>query len=791
MGAVIPADAPVLLIGVVSAAVLLSVIVSAIVIGVSRRRRREAQELVLLLEEMRSGRVRKRLDLDSRSPFAAIAESANRLGQDLGIRWSRAEAASEGFLALQAAARGYAVIATDADGDIRSLSPTAVPLFGWEEDAVVGRNASLLFDESSWKELLPKLARKSLRERGVDTRAVMARHDGTKFPARLHIRVLRGHGEDAAGFLVVVQDVTEQVRVETDLRGAERRARSILDGLPGGVALVERGALVFANPAMRSLLSIAEMEVAGFPLHTRIATTSVLVVQDALMRIASGRETSTTEANVTLVDASGRPGPEVRFVGVASTNDGRPAVLILFRDVTLERRLVRTLGAEKARLDAVLDAWRDAVAVVEDEGAGPRVRVANRAFVDLFGLARADVSGVTEAELVARLRRGSEGNAAADALAEADAGPAERAVDGEARALELRALPLARAGGGVALKMLVVRDVTHERRQLRAQADDAALWRARHEDAVASQATLQALHDELAAKRDEADSLNSELKTLDSMKSDLLANVSHELQTPLVSIRGYTEMILKGRLGAINDEQKKGLTLALKNIDRLIAMIDNLLAFARSDRETGSLALTSFPLDGLLDEALALLSPRVDEKSLRVTRQIDDGALRIRADRDKILQVFLNVLGNAVKFNKDRGSIDVAVRRGKPGFAVVQVADTGVGIPKEDLEKVFDRFYRAGEAGARNEGSGIGLSIVRNILRLHGCVIQASSEPGEGTVLSFTLPLAGEDAGTPRVVSPVDAPSIATEPILPPAPRREAAPRADAGRPRLRIIRRR
>ena len=85
--------------------------------------------------------------------------------------------------------------------------------------------------------------------------------------------------------------------------------------------------------------------------------------------------------------------------------------------------------------------------------------------------------------------------------------------------------------------------------------------------------------------------MNAELRTLDGMKSDLLANVSHELQTPLVSVRGYTEMILKERLGSINDEQRKGLTLSLKNIDRLIAMIDNLLAFARTDREPGELTI--------------------------------------------------------------------------------------------------------------------------------------------------------------------------------------------------------
>jgi signal transduction histidine kinase len=260
-----------------------------------------------------------------------------------------------------------------------------------------------------------------------------------------------------------------------------------------------------------------------------------------------------------------------------------------------------------------------------------------------------------------------------------------------------------------------------------------------------------------------------------------------------VSIRGYTEMILKGRLGAINDEQKKGLSLSLKNIDRLIAMIDNLLAFARTDRETGPLKLTTFPLLPLVDEALAVLAPRIEAKRLSVTRTFDDQALAVRADRDKAVQVFLNLLGNAVKFNRDGGSIEIVARLGKPGYAVVQIKDTGVGIEKDDLEKVFDRFYQApGGASLPTEGSGIGLAIVRNILRLHGCVIHATSEPGQGTIFSFTLPVAGERSQTGDVAPapPLDSIPPAPAPPARPEAKHESQPKIPIERHGLRIIRR-
>jgi PAS domain S-box-containing protein len=791
VGAVILSDLPVTIVLVVSVVLLTASLTVAIVVALSRRRQKDAQEIVLLLEEMRSGRVRTRLDLDARSPFASIAESANRLGQDLGVKWSRAENASEAFHALQDAARGYAVIATDADGDLRSLSQGAGQLFGWEEDAVVGRNASLLFDPASWKDLLPKLARKSLRERGVETRAVMTRQDGKHFDARLFVRVLRGHGDESAGFLLVVQDVSLQVKLETEARATESLSRGILEDLPAGVALLEGGRIVYANPTVRTLLELPEAEVKGFALRERVATSHVLLVQDALAKLEAGAGGATLDAIVTIRDAAGRAAREVRFAGVAHTHEGRPAVLVVLRDETAQRRLVRTLAAEEARLSAVLDAWDDAVLLVEEDASGARVRLANRAFVSLFSLTRGEVAGVAEGDLLRALRgRGDEGVAAAACLAASSGGPAHDMVATAARSLTLWAAPLSESGGSLRLRMLAVRDVTAAQEAKRAQGEEAEQWRRRHETVVASYASLAALHDELSARRQEAERLNAELRTLDGMKSDLLANVSHELQTPLVSVRGYTEMILKERLGAINDEQKKGLSLSLKNIDRLIAMIDNLLAFARVDRESGEMKISAFPVAGVVDEALAVLKEKIEAKGLRVTRNVDDPALTVRADRDKILQVFLNLIGNAVKFSRERGSIEVGAVRGKPGFVLVQVCDTGVGIAKEDLERVFDRFYQAGDgANRQKEGTGIGLAIVRNILQLHGCVVHATSEPGEGTVVSFTLPLAKERTQAQAVPAPTPAPD---PPATPPPPAAPSAPArtGEVERPRLRIIRR-
>ncbi len=238
----------------------------------------------------------------------------------------------------------------------------------------------------------------------------------------------------------------------------------------------------------------------------------------------------------------------------------------------------------------------------------------------------------------------------------------------------------------------------------------------------------------LAQRNEQLEKLNAELKSLDEMKSNLLANVSHELHTPLVSIKGYTEMILKRRLGPLTPEQERGLSVALKNIDRLVEMIDNLLSFSRMEKGDTQLHLEDVE--------------RIKKKKIAVTTEYETDDLMVRGDRIKMGQVLINLLTNAVKFNQEGGRITIRARKGPRGFLEVEVADTGIGIPAEEQGKIFERFYQVdGSPRRKYEGTGIGLSIVRDILRLHGCAIRVGSEPGQGTVFTFTLPLARVQAG--------------------------------------------
>jgi PAS domain S-box-containing protein len=788
-------DPSLVLVLLVSVGVLLAAL-AALAAWTLRTRRRAAQEVRLLvqaLEELRSGRTRAgRPELAQASPLGLVADAVQRLGHEWHARLSEAETASARWAALGEATWDTAIVTTDTDGDIQSFSTGASRLLGWEPDEVLARPAAVLFKEESYKDLLPMLARDTLRRQGVTARSTLARRDGTSFPAEVSVRMIGGSAAHPAGFLLLARDISAQVRMEHELRDSEQRYRGLVEGLSEGVLIVRGGEVAYANPAAHALTGIPARALAGTPWRDRVATADVLVVQDTLQAVEDGR-IEEQELTCRLIGAGRAVRAEVRLRAKRVDLAEGPAVLLLVRDETAERAVERELRRNEARLDAVIEATSDGILVLSEDGAGPVARMTNAAFARMVGLALDEVLGATEAELLERLRArgaGAEAIAARIGAAADHAGGTLTVGRDRPREVLVEVARLSGRSGERLGRVVVCRDLTEQKlseRRLQEQAEQLQLGKVELEQ---SYRKLHEVNRQLQARSEELDRLNQELRKLDEMKSALLGNVSHELQTPLVSIRGYTEMILKERLGPISDEQRKGLGLSLKNIDRLISMIDNLLAFSRSDPALGELKLVPFGLRALVQEARDLLRERILAKGLDVAVSIEGGDLSIRADRDRILQVFLNLLSNAVKFNREGGRIVVTARHSGAGHAAVSVRDTGVGIPAEALGRIFDRHYQVHRAPSdRREGSGIGLAIVREILRLHGCTIEARSEEGLGAEFAFTLPLGGDDEPERDEHRP-DWPAAEAPLSAAGAPPAQTAPSAPPqGRARLRIIR--
>lgn len=235
------------------------------------------------------------------------------------------------------------------------------------------------------------------------------------------------------------------------------------------------------------------------------------------------------------------------------------------------------------------------------------------------------------------------------------------------------------------------------------------------------------------------------LKMLDKMKSDFVSNVSHELRTPLSSIKGSVDNMLDGIIGEVTEKQQQYLFRIKNNTDRLIRLINELLDLSRI--ESGKIRLKLLPLSirDMIKDVTENITAVAVEKDIKFLIPDENENFIVIADRDKLNQIFINLLDNAIKFSKERSRIEIKTEQEDNNFIKVSVIDNGMGISEEDKEKIFNRFYQTGNGSvAKTKGTGLGLAITKSLVELHGGKIWVDSEIGKGSKFLFTLPLYNE-----------------------------------------------
>ncbi len=234
-----------------------------------------------------------------------------------------------------------------------------------------------------------------------------------------------------------------------------------------------------------------------------------------------------------------------------------------------------------------------------------------------------------------------------------------------------------------------------------------------------------------------------ELEEAGRTKSLLFAGVSHELNTPLNSIIGFSRVLLKKTHGGLSPSQEEYVKLILKNGEHLLSVIQDILEFSRNDADLSSLPLEDINLTGDIEECVRSMQPQAGKRSQRVTVHSGNEMPRIRTNRLKLRQVLFNLLSNAVKFSPEGSSIDIRTKLNEYGDEVcVTVADQGPGIPEEDRERIFEPFIRASQTSS-TEGTGLGLALTRSLVQRLGGRLWVDAAPGGGSEFSFTLPVAG------------------------------------------------
>ena len=251
----------------------------------------------------------------------------------------------------------------------------------------------------------------------------------------------------------------------------------------------------------------------------------------------------------------------------------------------------------------------------------------------------------------------------------------------------------------------------------------------------------QALESKVQERTRELEQALKEVQVISKKKSTFISAVSHELRTPLTSIKGYASILIAGKLGDVPDAVKQRLEKINIHSDNLVAMINNLLDIARI--ESGRVEMNCQPVavKKLIDSAEDILGPQLKNKQLHFIKDIGGNIPEtILADEHQIERVFINLIGNAVKFTPPQGTITVKAHA-QDNAVVFNISDTGIGMSEQDMQHLFEEFYRVeNEINQTATGTGLGLALVKKIVEAHRGKIQVASQAGSGTTFSFTIP---------------------------------------------------
>ncbi|HEY3498936.1 MAG TPA: ATP-binding protein [Polyangiaceae bacterium] len=265
---------------------------------------------------------------------------------------------------------------------------------------------------------------------------------------------------------------------------------------------------------------------------------------------------------------------------------------------------------------------------------------------------------------------------------------------------------------------------------------------------------------ELQGKNEKLQVAYDRLKELDRLKSNFLATVSHELRTPLTSIIGYSEMLLEGIAGEVVGEQREFVTTIREKGEQLLGLIKGLLDLSKLESGTMSLRKASLEITPLLRDVVQTMTPHAKKKGITLELAAEPALPQLWGDAERLRQVFLNLVENAIKFTPEAGTVRLSARMtslaasggsedgglvllGAQRAAVeMRVADTGIGIPEGEREKVFDAFYQVDSSSTREQGgTGLGLSIVRRLVEGHEGVVKVEANEPNGTVFVVTIPV--------------------------------------------------
>ncbi len=227
------------------------------------------------------------------------------------------------------------------------------------------------------------------------------------------------------------------------------------------------------------------------------------------------------------------------------------------------------------------------------------------------------------------------------------------------------------------------------------------------------------------------------LEELEKFRTEFVANIIHDLKNPITSIQGYNEYLLSGKLGKLNDRQKKALLTSKQSLDNLKSLINRILLYHKLEAHKESLNIQKIDIKDIIDNIYDQENIMFEKKNLTLVKDVEKNIPKPRGDPEKIRQVIINLVDNAYKFT-NKGAVIISAKKVRNEIEI-SIKDTGTGIPKGKVKELFKRFSQVGETSKKKCGFGLGLVIIKDILQLHKSKIKLETKQGVGSTFSFRL----------------------------------------------------
>jgi|GEM_PF-280936 len=615
----------------------------------------------------------------------------------------------------------------DCEGNIMMINQTELDWLGYTQAELIGMPFIRLLNRESqgvFQVHFPDFKRRGwLKDLELD----LIRKNGTSFPILVNATAVYKPDGSYLMSRSTLLDNSERKKAEQALRQSEQTYRALFDNSNDGIFLMspERVELM-ANRKALELVEYSEEEY-------RQLNNEYIVQQaeqdDAVANFAAVLRGETVPLyERTLVTKSGAEVPvEINLSAIRDTDGKIFMVQSVVRDITLRKQAEKNLRESEEQNRLLFEESPDAIALLDSAGAIQRV---NRAFEQLAALPRqriigqkADQIGLMTSQMSDHLVMAvNQAVSRQDNFVNVEYQITD--VDGSARDIESRIFILKL--GGVDHLLVTSRDISIHKK---------------------AQETLRRA--------------NVELERALRMKDEFMANMSHELRTPLNAILGISESLEEQLIGPLNEKQMKYIQTVSESGRHLLALINDILDLSKIEAGRMTLSIQSVPVEQIIQSSLRMVKELTHKKNLQVSSVLDSRVRVVEVDERRIKQVLVNLLGNAVKFTPENGKIGVEVS-GDPQArqVVITVWDTGIGIEAEDKPRLFQPFVQLDSGlGRARSGTGLGLALVAQIMRLHGGRVDVQSQVGEGSRFSIYFPWNEQNLGERPKRSRGDAPT--------------------------------